>query len=151
MDNMKIPEEDYKKFIENMPICCIDLIIFHEGKVLLVKRKYEPEKGQWWVPGGRIYKNEKLKEAIIRKAKEETGIKIKKYNLSGAYDYMSNKSPFKDLKSGTHTPVIVFLVESIDSKVKIDETSSDYKWIDKIEEDLNPYLKKALEDSGVFN
>ncbi len=68
--NAKIPEEEYKKILENMPICCVNLVIAHNNKVLLIRRKNEPEKNKWWIPGGRIYKNEKLKDAAIRKAKE---------------------------------------------------------------------------------
>jgi len=33
-----------------MPICCMDLVVHHKGKVLLVKRGTDPEKGKWWAP-----------------------------------------------------------------------------------------------------
>ena len=32
----------------------------------------------------------------------------------------------------------------------MDETHSKYEWIDRIEEDLDPYVKKVIKDSGVF-
>lgn len=52
---MFIPENDYKKILSTMPILCVDLIIFFDGKCLLLKKKNEPAKGQYWFPGGRVY------------------------------------------------------------------------------------------------
>ena len=58
-DQKKITDERYKAIVEAVPICCVDLIIKSKGKILLVKRKNEPLKGEFWLPGGRIYKNVK--------------------------------------------------------------------------------------------
>src|SRR3989344_132853 len=150
--NKRMPVEEYKKILENMPFCCVDIVICQNNKVLLIKRKNDPEKNSWWVPGGRIYKNEKLEQAAIRKVKEETGLDIKTIKKIGVYEYFSDKSFFSDLKTGTHNIVVVFLAEPIDNKnIKIDKTSSDFKWIDKIEEHLNPYVKQLLKDSQVFD
>ncbi|HUS51169.1 MAG TPA: DegT/DnrJ/EryC1/StrS family aminotransferase, partial [Candidatus Paceibacterota bacterium] len=147
-----IHEDLYKQILENMPVCCIDLIIHNASKVLLVYRKKEPSKDEWWFPGGRLCKNEKLKDAVIRKAYEETGLNVEIEKQTGVYDYFSDKSAFSDIKTGTHTPVIVYLVKIVDKnqEIKIDLTNASYRWIDKIEEGLDPYVKKVLKDSGVF-
>ena len=58
----------------------VDAVVFgyEEGNisVLLIKRKYEPFKGQWAIPGGFVINNESLEEAVERELFEETGIKI---------------------------------------------------------------------------
>ena len=58
----------------------VDAVVFgYEAQtisVLLIKRKYEPYKGQWAIPGGFVLNDESLEEAIERELKEETGIKI---------------------------------------------------------------------------
>lgn len=69
-----IPEQMYKDILEIMPICCVDLVITYHNKYLLLKRVKEPAKGEWWLPGGRIWKNEEIKCAALRKAREETGL-----------------------------------------------------------------------------
>ena len=46
-------------------------------KVLLIKRRNEPFKDQWALPGGFIEEGEDLEEAAKRELLEETGVKIK--------------------------------------------------------------------------
>jgi 8-oxo-dGTP diphosphatase len=58
-----------------MPIATVAAIIQNEaGKILLTRRNIEPFKGQWCLPGGHIDENEKVLDAVIREAKEETGL-----------------------------------------------------------------------------
>jgi 8-oxo-dGTP diphosphatase len=68
------------KTIQNIQIA-VDAIVFGYHKeigvsVLLVKRKYEPFKGEWVIPGGFIKNDESLEDAVERELMEETGIKI---------------------------------------------------------------------------
>ncbi len=58
----------------------VDAVVFgYESgtiSVLLIKRKYEPFKGKWAIPGGFVLESESLEEAVQRELKEETGIEI---------------------------------------------------------------------------
>ena len=58
----------------------VDAVVFgYESEiisVLLIKRKYEPFKGKWAIPGGFVLESESLEEAVQRELKEETGIEI---------------------------------------------------------------------------
>ena len=69
-----IPEKLYHQFLKGMPLACVDVAIVDRGSVLLVKRKDAPARGEWWVPGGRVWKGEMLRETAARKAREEVGI-----------------------------------------------------------------------------
>ncbi|TFB09248.1 NUDIX hydrolase [Candidatus Atribacteria bacterium MT.SAG.1] len=60
-----------------------------EGKILLIKRKIEPRKGEWALPSGFMELEESPIEAALRELAEETGLKGKYKKLIGVY---SNKS-----------------------------------------------------------
>ncbi|PCJ89411.1 MAG: NUDIX hydrolase [Flavobacteriales bacterium] len=59
----------------------VDAIVFGYSKeegvsILLIKRKYDPFKGSWAIPGGFVLDHESLEEAVERELQEETGVKI---------------------------------------------------------------------------
>lgn len=72
---MWLPDETFKSIIQHTPLISIDLIVRNEqGEVLLGKRVNSPAKGYWFVPGGRVRKNETLDDAFIRLVREELGV-----------------------------------------------------------------------------
>ena len=58
------------------PYVGIGGIIVHEGRVVLVKRRFEPLAGQWSIPGGAVETGETLESCLIREMAEETGFVI---------------------------------------------------------------------------
>jgi 8-oxo-dGTP diphosphatase len=62
------------------------IVLTGSNNLVLVKRKWEPFKGMWCLPGGAVEKGETLPKAAIREVKEETGLDIKiLYALSQPY------------------------------------------------------------------
>jgi ADP-ribose pyrophosphatase YjhB (NUDIX family) len=47
-----------------------------DGKVVLVKRRFEPLAGQWSLPGGRLELGETLEAGLAREMLEETGLDV---------------------------------------------------------------------------
>lgn len=91
-DYMKLRRElehvrEYKKSWEAAPypvkfVTC-DSIIEQSGHVLLVKRRAEPGRGLWAIPGGHLEINETLEDGCIRELQEETKIKVPEKVLRG--------------------------------------------------------------------
>lgn len=71
---MFIPKEEYLKIQAALPILCIDCLIMYREKCLLLRRTQEPAKGQYWFPGGRIFKGELIADAAMRKARDEVNL-----------------------------------------------------------------------------
>jgi 8-oxo-dGTP diphosphatase len=63
-----------------MPSITTDVIVLRQSinnnEILLIKRKNEPYKDCWALPGGFMEINETLKECAIRELHEETGLCI---------------------------------------------------------------------------
>jgi ADP-ribose pyrophosphatase YjhB (NUDIX family) len=58
------------------PIVGVGAVIVDDGKVVLIKRKYEPLRGQWSLPGGGVEIGETLESAVAREMLEETGLDV---------------------------------------------------------------------------
>ena len=46
-----IPDDEWRTIFANVPLVSVDLVIEHDGGVLLGKRENDPAKGEWFVPG----------------------------------------------------------------------------------------------------
>lgn len=53
-----------------------DAVVVHSGHVLLVRRRSEPGKGLWALPGGFIQQDEAILAACLRELREETRLKL---------------------------------------------------------------------------
>ena len=138
---MRIETELFDKIKKSMPIPCVDLLVAYKNSLLLMLRNNEPAKDLWFTPGGRIYRNEKLIDTVKRVLPEETGLQPTK---------ITQVSTMSHIWPEAHTVTTYFRVEVDSDKVKLDPQHSDYKWIDKMEEDLHPYIVEMIENSGVF-
>lgn len=61
-----------------------DAVVVHSGHVLLVRRRSEPGKGLWALPGGFVRENQSLLESCLRELREETRLKIPVPVLKGS-------------------------------------------------------------------
>ena len=64
----------------------VDIVIFNNDNVLLIKRKNDPFKDCWAFPGGYVDEGETFEEAAIRELKEETCLSIKNLMFVGIQD-----------------------------------------------------------------
>ena len=74
--------DNYKKQFSALPYAptfvTVDAAVICSGHVLMIKRKAEPGKGLWALPGGFINadKDSSVVNAMVRELREETGIKV---------------------------------------------------------------------------
>ena len=70
----KLAPELFATVVRYTPLVAIDLVIRNSaGQVLLGERMNRPAKGKWFVPGGRIFKDESMVAAFARLTLEELG------------------------------------------------------------------------------
>ncbi|NJE46918.1 NUDIX hydrolase [Thermococcus sp. GR7] len=80
----------------------VDLVILYREGVVLIKRKHEPFKDHFALPGGFVEYGEPVEDAAVREAKEETGLDVRLLRLIGVYS-----DPNRDPRG--HTVTVAFL------------------------------------------
>jgi len=108
-----LDNETFAHIVEHTPLIAIDLIIKDKKNagVLLGKRVNAPAKDYWFIPGGRIYKNETISEAFSRIFFSETGqnLSIDEANFLGVYEHFYENSFYNENVS-THYVVLGYEV-----------------------------------------
>ncbi|MDI6643043.1 MAG: NUDIX hydrolase [Candidatus Hodarchaeaceae archaeon] len=102
------------------PILSVDVVVKVPGGVVLVKRKNEPYKERWALPGGFVRYGEKVEEAAKREVKEETGLVVK---LQGPISVYSD--PKRDPRG--HVVSICFLAQRVGGRLKAASDASEVK------------------------
>lgn len=65
----------------------VGVMVVVDGRILLVRRAMNPEKGKWSIPAGFVDSGEDPKETAVREAAEETGLRV---TISGLVDVYFN-------------------------------------------------------------
>jgi bifunctional NMN adenylyltransferase/nudix hydrolase len=72
--------KEYRKRWDSAPyppvFVTADAVVVTLGHVLIIKRKLNPGKGRWALPGGFVSNQEHIESACLRELKEETGIDL---------------------------------------------------------------------------
>jgi len=135
-------EKEYWQFCKCFPFSCVDLIIFQNDAILLTKRTRKPFKGKWHLPGSMIRKNERMKDAIQRTAKEELNLYVKIEEFLGVYE---------SLDSFRHDLSHAFIISILRGKIKPDFQSSDLKFFKKIPSNVIPIHYKMIQDAKTLH
>ena len=131
---MWLADETFKSIIQHTPLISIDLIVRNEkGEVLLGKRVNAPAKGYWFVPGGRVRKNETLDDTFVRLLKEELGIEsgITRADAKflGVYEHFYDDNVF-DENVTTHYVVLAYELNIIHLDSIKCKQHSKYGWFE---------------------
>jgi colanic acid biosynthesis protein WcaH len=129
----KLTLQEFAQIIKLTPLVSIDLVVRTKtGKLLLGLRSNEPAKGFFFVPGGRIFKDEKFEDAFDRLTVEELGVKlnIAEAHSLGVYQHFYPTNAIGTQGFGTHYVVIAYellLDEEIQHLPK--SQHSEYQWM----------------------
>lgn len=143
-----IPAPLYRQILECLPIACVDIAIVHRGAVLLVKRKDAPARGAWWVPGGRVWKGETMRETALRKAREEVGLECHVGPIIHTAETIFPDGPGGIAVHSINTCFFLY-PEARDARPRLDAHHAGTKWVRTIPPGLHPYVVRCLEGAGL--
>lgn len=120
----------------------VDGIVFDGDAVLLIKRRNEPFRGFWALPGGFVEVGETVESACAREVLEETGIKVEIKKLSGVYS-----NPDRDPRC--HTISIAFLCEKTGGRLESADDAENARFFPLDEMPPLAFDHKKIIDEGV--
>ena len=133
---MYLSKDTFQKVIASTPFISIDLIISNsKGEYLLGYRNNKPAQGYWFVPGGRILKDESKRYAFARLVQNELGIVLDITNAKflGVFEHYYDDCVFDDAIS-THYVVLGYEINlDIHLAELPQDQHSESTWFPKVE------------------
>lgn len=128
---MFLSHETFKTIVDSMPLVSIDLVIRNsQNEILLGRRNNRPAQDYWFVPGGRIQKNESMASAFNRLSLDELNLpwQLNDADFLGPYEHFYHDSIFGEDVS-THYVVLGYhLMVDIELESLPRAQHNDYAW-----------------------
>jgi colanic acid biosynthesis protein WcaH len=119
---MWLSDDLFRTVVASTPLISMDLVVQNShGEILLGQRLNRPAQGAWFVPGGRILKNETMDVAFSRLTRDELGKAFQRSEarMLGAYEHFYINSVFSDSGNSpdTHYVVLAYQLVLVEGEV----------------------------------
>ncbi len=129
---MFLSAEDFSIVVRSTPLISIDLIVENQaGEFLLGQRTQRPAQNFWFVPGGRVQKDETLERAFARLTEAELGtaFTLQDGEFYGVWQHFYDDN-FSGTDFSTHYVVLGFRLRvDADALQLPDAQHSEYQWL----------------------
>ena len=140
-----------KREYPDAPLVGVGAIIIEADRVVLVRRGHPPLAGEWSIPGGVLEVGETLRQAAVREALEETGLRVEVGELLGVYDRILRDA---DERPRYHYVLIDFLCRKIAGDFQAADDAAEARWFTRAElvglglpEDTQDVIRLGFEKS----
>lgn len=109
-----LENEPFLNMVASMPLVSVDLVVVRGGcEVLLGLRNNRPAQGYWFVPGGRVLKDERRADALSRVALRELGLNLAEQPPAfiGPFEHFYTDCFAGEVGVSTHYVVLAHRVE----------------------------------------
>ena len=149
-----VERDIFKCIVKNVPLISIDFLVKKDNKYLLGKRNNRPAKDFYFTTGGRIFKNETIKEAQKRILKNELNLDydiILPIKFIGIFEHFYEDSIFGN-EISTHYINLAYEIKIQGIQNLPKEQHNEYKWYskeeilnsDKVHKYVKDYFKGSL-------
>jgi len=139
-----LPDEVFAQVIEHAPLIAIDLLVEDkEQRVLLGWRKNPPAQSSWFVPGGRIQKNETLDQAFARITRAELGqvFDLEQSVFTGVYQHFYPDNFRGDATTGTHYIALAHRLWAGNAPLPLPQSQhAQYRWAHPVTIAIDPLV-----------
>ncbi|MEM3597194.1 MAG: NUDIX hydrolase [Candidatus Bathyarchaeia archaeon] len=115
-----------KRLYPKQPVVGVGAVIIQNGKILLEKRKSEPGRGKWSIPGGLVELGESVSQTVVREVAEETGLEVYEPEL---IDIVDNVVRDENGEVKYHFVIIDFFVKLKGGELKAQSDAEELRWV----------------------
>jgi ADP-ribose pyrophosphatase len=108
------------------PRVAVGAVVFHRGRVLLVRRAMPPARGQWAIPGGSVRLGETLRRAAEREVLEETGLRIRAKDPAFTFEVI-DRDPGGRIRF--HYLIVDLDAEYLEGDLTPGDDAEDARWV----------------------
>ena len=146
----RVPEETFGTCLDALPQVCVEVLLERDGRLLVARRTNEPACGEWFWPGGRLYKGEEIDDAARRIGREELGLDVDVVERVGVYSHFWDTSSVAGADS-RHTVNVAYRVRQRDpdAAVELDDQHDDCRFVAIDDPDLHDYCYQYFEDADL--
>ena len=131
-----------KRRYPKQPIVGVGAVIICDGKILLEKRKGEPGRDKWTIPGGLMELGEIAEQTVIREVREETNLEVEDPEL---IDVVNNIIADENAKIKYHFVIVDYYVKLKGGTLEAADDAAEVKWV-KFDEVENYDLTKSFRE-----
>ena len=115
-----------KRLYPDQPIIGVGAVIVCNGKILLEKRKSEPGRGKWTVPGGLVELGESAEQTVMREVREETNLEVEDPKL---IDIVNSITLDENGKIKYHFVIVDYFVKLKGGTLKAADDAAELRWV----------------------
>jgi mutator protein MutT len=133
-----------KREYPEAPLPSVGVIIYHQKRVLIIKRAYEPSRNRWSIPGGVVEVGETVREAARREVKEELALDVRIRDVVEVVDNIM----YEQERLKFHFVLIDFWAELEGGILTPNHECLDARWVSRDDlplYDLTDGARKAIE------
>ena len=144
------PNNSDSRWYPEYPRVGVGVVVIRDGRILMVKRAKEPNKGKWSIPGGGLELGESLYEAARREVFEECSIHVE---IERVIDTTERIIKDEDGRIKYHFVLVDMLGRYISGEAKAQSDAQDCRWV-AIKEidglDITTILRAMLKRNGII-
>ena len=127
------------------PIVGVGGIVIDRGRALLIRRRKEPLKGEWSIPGGMLELGEEIAAGVRRELKEETGLDVEPLECILVFDRIARDGA----RVKYHYVILDYLCRKKGGRLRPASDVVDARWVRR--EDLPEYHLTELANTIILH
>jgi len=112
------------------PLVGVGALIRQDDSVLLIRRGRPPGQGEWSIPGGLVKTGETLEQAVVREAREETGLEVEPLAL---VELLERIFPDDRGRTRHHYVLADYLCRVLGGSLEAGSDANEAAWVERSE------------------